>query len=1071
MKPNPPTKPSVSNAEVRHNKTPTISFDVHTFNPKNGVSATLQKNNTDKIESNDSFFPGHYNINLDTTNSSRSHYNVSTQTPVVTTFNSSFGTAVNSTYLANNNNNNTFPFQTFNTNIGNNRLAGTVGKNATGSTSSVSSSVSPVTKPILPPFHSLTSGINGSLPQPLFPPNIPQASNDMSFPLYSSKIASPALSTENNSPPVSYTRKSSQGLDENNDNRIFNFGAGLKRTQSYQSMSKSPHSHMNVSGDHDLSNDELFHCLNINSDDSVNVYEGGVPMLYRFSRINNLGPLAWISSLLKDPFVRPLRDEVVRHKRKSLSNETLENGLDNESRMLSYLGLDDIKPLNVEVQLSDKIEVHCQEKNEAPCTSKQYVCDDVKLHSNQTSFYYNVNLALHEILKVLPNKKVIWLSIKRYFSHVYPILPYLDQSSFIDDIERLTGSNHFSDRDSEEMVQSLKISKKLDFATLGTLLLVFKFSELSLVVIDDPGDSSIVRTKEEQYLLQHQTSSTVVNVAQRCLNQFKLLRRCALPIFQLALLMNEYEKMNGSADGNSADSLIFTAMLIQVGIATGLNRDPSKFNIQISNGKMGNLWRKIWYGLISLDIKKYIQSGSGKKSHCDFFDTELPIFDEESANIDNYDLERVTIEKIKLNYKFDKLMADLTDYLCNFRKEPKMKEILEMLFQLENLIALHFGTLKDLLNKKTEFFVEKIRKVWDFTIYIQASALLVSVYHHIFVYYQKKGNFRITKFVEDKSLMYWHYFYANFENLAKKPHKYFGTGFDMLIGQCVLLVIHRGWINNISTYIQLCVAIEKSNSSIVNNKKNKIMRKIYKIFSESKLWYLPSLKILSGKHFNAWKLLKAHSFLIEMVNKNQLIFKPLHNLYNYVDDMSETDLIGRLEITKYSNFSAEGKETEYFKKLKRSILEHNSINLEKNVSYDEVSQMSSNYTGTESNSGSDFSKTDEFGNPIVPVKGYRAKFPIESWNQPIEEDALWKGVYLQKQENQKQQCMFPSTTSFLRDPNMAGFDLAQPISLSETNEETDDVNSVNWLPTTNTAGPSTDSTGAFVDRTIYEMFN
>lgn len=331
-------------------------------------------------------------------------------------------------------------------------------------------------------------------------------------------------------------------------------------------------------------------------------------------------------------------------------------------------------------------------------------------HINPKCVYFNMDFALQQILKVLPNKKVIWLSIKRFFNYVYPLIPYIDQSSFIGDIENLLGGNHFNDRYLEERVDTIHMSKKMDFAILGTLLLVLKFSELSLVINDDPNDGSITRTKEEQYLLDHPLNERMINVAQSCLNQFKLLRRCALPIFQLALLMNEYERFNGLTDGNNADGQIFLSMLIQMGVSIGLNRDPSKFDLLISKGKMGNLWRKIWYGLLSLDIKQYIRFGSGKSFHNDFYDTELPLFDEESSNIINHDLERVVIEKIRLNYKFDKEMAELATYLCSFKAEPNVTMILKKLFNIEKMIKKIFGTLKDILNKTSDLFIEKLGK-------------------------------------------------------------------------------------------------------------------------------------------------------------------------------------------------------------------------------------------------------------------------------------------------------------------------------------------------------------------------
>lgn len=990
-------------------------------------------------------------------------------------------------------------------------------------------------KPILPPLQMVTNNavnMNSISLKPLTTQNI-QHQTDLQVLLEKIKNSDVNSNCENKKETVvanildksALLNQSNPKQDDLKINKLLNNkilnppnNSYSLRENSKNSSTYSEYSNVSNKSPNEMTVDDIFDYLKIESTETINVYDGFVPILYKFSRINNFGPLAWISTLLKDPFVSPLREEVLRHKKKQLFQASNENEIDFHDKFLRDSGLDDIKPLVIVVHPSKEGQ---NDPRGVPVTKDALKIQKsmynipfdgtvLNTHINSKCVYFNMDFALQQILKVLPNKKVIWLSIKRFFNYVYPLVPYIDQTSFINDIEKLLGGNHFKDKFSEERVDTIHMSKKMDFAILGTLLIVLKFSEVSLIVNDDPNDESIIRTNEEQYLLDHPLNERMMNVAQSCLNQFKLLRRCALPIFQLALLMNEYERFNGLTDGNTADGQIFLTMLIQMGVSIGLNRDPSKFDLLISKGKMGNLWRKIWYGLLSLDIKQYIRFGSGKSFHDDFFDTELPLFDEESSNIENYDLERVVIEKIRLNYKFDKEMANLATYLCSFKTEPNVSKILKKLFDIEKMIKEIFGTLKDILNLTSELFIEKIRKVWDFTIYIHATGLILSVYHQLFVYYQKKENFKAIKFIKEKNTLTWLYLYSNFENIAIRAYKYFGTGFDMITTQTILLQIHSGWIDYMSTYVISVLAMNKINSFSSMANRVKVLEKICGNISNCSSWYLPSLKKLSKNHFYAWKLLKAHTFLMEVAKKSHLTFKLLDNKYNFIEHMNDYDLLCLLELTKNKNFAAQDQETSFFIQIKDRIRENRIYYPNK---CDSVSSNSVDLTNVESAK----QDMDVFMDKM---------FPIEAWAKPMEEDSFWRNIFLQKQQQN-----YPPSTVFNTE-RTTGFDISQSEILQQDvvmngnyditipyvdhvecgcDEETENINS-NADSTTNpninqvTTNPNTtinidskikngnmnengnqmnvrnesngwdvinnsNTTNLFVDKTIFDMFN
>lgn len=816
-------------------------------------------------------------------------------------------------------------------------------------------------------------------------------------------------------------------------------------------------------------NDKIFDYLGIDYTEVVNVYDGNVPIFFRYSRIHNYGPLSWLDSFLTDPLVGPLREQVLKNKKKSLFNASNEGETEFRNRFLRYSGQDDIKSLVIDVHPSEEGQndprgVPNNNNNCNEITPKDTIYntpyDGINLttYLPQNCLYINMDFALQQILKVLPNKKTIWLLVERFFKHVYPLVPYLDQSSFTIEVEKLISNNHLKDRFSEENVDTIHMSQKMDFAVLGTLLITLKLAEVSLAVNDDT--IKISRSKDEQYLLNHPLNDHIVNVAQSCLSQFKLLKRCTLPIFQLALLLNQYERFNSLQDGNNSDGSIFIVMLVQMAISIGLNRDPSKFEMLKGKEKLKNLWRKIWYGVISSEIHQFIRYGASKPCFCDYYDTELPFFDEKSSNIEDRDLEKVVIEKIRLNYKFNKKLADVANYICIFTKEANIRKVLEKVFTIEDMLKESFSTLKDLLNRKSSQFIEKVGKTWDFLIYVEIVGLLVSVYHRLFMHFYKKENFKALNFLKERQAISWSYVYANFENATIKTNQYFGTGFDIVMTQTILLTVHKGWVSFLSIYVGAILAIEKIKKLSHKDKRIKMLKRICNNILHSTNFYLPSLKILSKKHFQAWKLVKAHTFLIETVRKRDLVLKLLKEKFNFLEHISDQDLIYYTELTKFKNYSAREKGSNFFAEIKDNFYK-NRINHRCNTS-----SSSLNF---------ELAALDEL-NSSMSYMSNNMMIPVETWNKPMEEDIFWKNLFIQKHQDHHE---YPNGLNRLEIQEDVTFDFISMNSLSDDifYNAGYDIN----LPNEgehleggsigNNNNSNNDATNMFADENVYHMFS
>lgn len=772
---------------------------------------------------------------------------------------------------------------------------------------------------------------------------------------------------------------------------------------------------------------KVYDYIGIGEDDIVDFYEGFNSMLCQYEKITNYGPLAWMSLVMKDPYGRPIREEVMKYKENMMFMSKKDSDL-HADKFLMSIGFDDIKEINISASLGERIN---SDMMDIEGSKSQFKGMEITTKYNVFQKDLSDKFLLHQILRVLPCKKAIWLLIDRFFSHVYPIFPYLDQFYFISDVEMILKESKYVSPDSEDVIKSLKINKKLDFAILGVLLMVLKLAESSYV-----GTPENEMDSEYMFLQKWKVADDIVAVAEMCLDKFNILKKCAFPVFQLALLLREYEIYSGSTDVSNPGGQILISLLIQLGTSIGLNRDPSKMDIGMSNGRMGNLWRKIWYGLVSIDSKQVMLFGNGRAISEDFYDTQLPIFDETSSNIDDLDLEREVIEKIKLNYKYDQVCIKLACYACSLKHKPKIRCLLNQLINLEQMIYENFGTLKDILSRDASTHAKKMAKFWDVSIFVQVMGLVDCIYLNLFMYYQKIRNFRAAKFVKFKGIYCWIQIFSNIDAITADSTKYFGPGLIMIISHIVLPIIHRGWIGLSSIYVSAFLASDKLKENKDTSRKYQLMMTVINSLGESGQWYLSILKRLSGKCFYAWKSMKAHSFILELIRNKRFIFKSLSHLYNPLDEMTEADCMNLLEIVDTRNYRCENKESTLFKTVKERLV-NNKID---HVIDMDFYSKNTNYMGFDLINDSD---------SILD-----ARLPLDMYTKSGEVDNFWRNVFAQRKS-----LVIPKET--------IGEPFAQHAREPSVNGDVVD----SMLNSTPDSFNIFDNTDLFVNRVIFDMFN
>lgn len=607
---------------------------------------------------------------------------------------------------------------------------------------------------------------------------------------------------------------------------------------------------------------QLCEKLRISGKVRIGIYDGVDAKLFANAKIGNAEPFSWATIVVKDPFSTPLWQAVARYQQ-TIKNTFRTSPCPVKSNLLSNHGIDEKKD-------------HC--------------------------------FLGRKILDLLPNKRAIWLFIERFFRYVYPFLPYLDQSSFIEDVERIINGNHITDLKNEELVTKLTLSQQTDTAILGSLMVVIMFAYESLLDntgnFQDSGDS----TPDDVYLSKIPQSNLLINCTESCLNEFRLLKRCQLSVLQCALLLEEYQKVDSFQSFGESDSHIYTGLLIQMATTIGLNRDPA-FGGESNNSKNDLLRRKIWYGLIAGDNHQYMQTGIPPSIYPDHYDTKLPWFDEKVSNIADLELERVTIDMMRKKFLAGQEMRKLADLVTNMRENPTIEDLLVstsgLMFHLRHRLG-SFDTI--LMMDHQNLHYKKVEKTLYMIMYLHALSLLQPVFLHIFYYCQQIRHFDATTFFYNKVLSIWMFVIGNLHNLVYSSSKYFGTGFDLFLVPIVELVMHKGLIIFTSSYIKALIAGKKLQKSNVKNEELIKEIEYYKSEIIMKLFidvHLPILKHLCKRYFYCWKLLKAHSFIFKSIKEDSIDYSEKFHLFNFMEFFTANNFRTLIQISNWKYYKAE----------------------------------------------------------------------------------------------------------------------------------------------------------------------
>lgn len=556
--------------------------------------------------------------------------------------------------------------------------------------------------------------------------------------------------------------------------------------------------------------------------------------------------------------------------------------LPNDEKVKSMLHLD----RSLESKFEEKIELSEDDKLNRSVNSQTPTAP-----ANMTTFAMGLSILggnkdresslIEQIQNAMPPKKVIWLLIQRYFSLLYPIIPYVIEDTFREHTEKLIGKESYEDVKPSEV----KIENRVDIAHVGILFVICRLLYLSL--FHNRGfynEQILTKTdltpaeEERKYLILNAINIQVIEIAQACFIHLQRVGRIKFPLLQLGIYLRSY-KVYAPEEGDGlegGDSFTQHGNLVAMCYILGLNREPDK----LPNGtdeKVKNLYRKVWYYQLMQDFSQAHTYGTPLLIKPDSYDTKRPFFTEENSNSRDLDVEKASLSVFAFISSLIRGPVRDIVVLCNkIGEKVKILELTSHLNHLEKGVSQLLGKVSDytynLEEKSSNYHTNKILKIG---VLFKMNSLIMLLYCHLFNIYELT-NSKLAFFYLRKIL-----FMAIIEMLPyvfpliTKSQELFGEAADLNINPTIILFLVRltdfclGSLMR-AIFSQITMSNDPNHSTKLNT--DSTYKKIFNStgrfiigMEKTVRVCLTACSILSSRYYFAWITIKLRNYFLKLV--------------------------------------------------------------------------------------------------------------------------------------------------------------------------------------------------------------
>ncbi|CAH2355971.1 multidrug resistance regulator 1 [[Candida] railenensis] len=489
---------------------------------------------------------------------------------------------------------------------------------------------------------------------------------------------------------------------------------------------------------------------------------------------------------------------------------------------------------------------------------------------------------ISKIESILPKQRVLWLLIHRFFSFIYPYLPYIDERDFRGEMNRILGPEDYKDR----KILQLNISKRLDFAYLGMLLVFLRFSYLSIESKHSKFRVEPSLSQNCEYLLANPIDTNVIDVAKSCINQFQIMRKFNFTVFQATFYLRLYHiyapEEGDGADGG--DSLVFNGLLVQMAYSIGIHREPGNFNDDtLKDERVNSLGRKIWHHILVHDFVDSYTFGTPMATSEKFYDSKVPfIMPGVNENVIDLELEKASID---FNANCGPLLRGPMQYILKLaldvKKKVKMSELTKHVNFMEICTFNAFGRTGDYItyleDKDMGFRFAKANRL---KISLSLKSFYLSLFYHFFLHYEEKNHsvlmfFYLKKMLTISICEIIPYLFPIIYGI----YDFFEDGVDIFINPIFLQMLHRTSEVNIAAIVRTNFVIYAMKTEPNHQSKLRSSEE-YRNFFESYCLLeeymekcarvcIAALTVLSDRYYYAWGAARSQTFIYKIVTNEE----------------------------------------------------------------------------------------------------------------------------------------------------------------------------------------------------------
>lgn len=352
-----------------------------------------------------------------------------------------------------------------------------------------------------------------------------------------------------------------------------------------------------------------------------------------------------------------------------------------------------------------------------------------------------------QIQGILPNAKVVWMFIDRFFSVVYPYIPVLDEIYIREMVKRMIGPET-----NNEQPTQLSACGELDFANLGILLMMLRFAYLTIHDCNNRVNvASAFSPNSMHYLAQYEIPEEYAKLAQKCLGQYNLIDESIFDVVQLVGLLCLYNNVNPENwNTDNANRTLF-AVLNQMAYCRRLNREPHCFAPQDDTSPRWNmLCRKMWYTFLYLDLSDAVFSGNCVTINPETYDVNLPSYDAESSNARDHEMEKVLLSMFELNDEMNRLLVDVLAMTGKLTGTTPLRALRDKMDDVEAFLSKVHEQIRNALRHDPLSEVDSFHRNSLLTILLKVQFILFSVNTHIYYNHLKRKDYGLATSAETK---------------------------------------------------------------------------------------------------------------------------------------------------------------------------------------------------------------------------------------------------------------------------------------------------------------------------------